>query len=67
MGLKDAGVETRTYLLGWILTLFTRVMSIDMVSQLWDILFVYGLSSDILIEVSCYLLAAFRKRLPKQY
>lgn len=41
--LKDLGVETRTYLLTWILTLFTRTMNLDMVSNLWDIFFAYNI------------------------
>lgn len=65
--LKEAGVETRSYLLNWILTLFTRTMSLDMVSQLWDILLVYGVTGDILIEVGYYLLLAFTKRFPANY
>jgi hypothetical protein len=61
--LKVFGVETRTYLLGWVMTLFTRTMSLDMVSLLWDILFACNLCADILIEVAYYILQAVKKRL----
>lgn len=46
------GIETRTYLLPWILTLFTRIMSLDLVSNLWDVLFVGAFREDLLMEVA---------------
>lgn len=42
-------METRTYLLGWILTLFTRTMSTDMAALLWDILLCHEICHEILI------------------
>lgn len=45
------------------MTLFTRTMSLDMVSNLWDILFAYDLCPDIIIEVAYHLLQALKIRL----
>lgn len=52
---KNLEIQSRGYLLSWILTLFTRIMSPDLVSQLWDILLLHELDQKIMIEV-CYFL-----------
>lgn len=67
MKIKEQGIEMRAYLMNWILTLFTRTMSLDMVSLLWDLLFAYNLCGEILIEVSYFLFQAVKKRLDKNF
>lgn len=57
------GVETRTYLLPWILTLFTRTMSLDMVSNMWDIFFVHNLREDLLIETAYLIISALKPKI----
>lgn len=40
-------------------------MSLDMVTKLWDILFVFGLSEDVLLETAYFLMDAFKIRYGK--
>lgn len=37
------------------MTLFTRTMSLDMISKLWDIIFIVNISEEVIIQV-CFLL-----------
>lgn len=50
-------------MLSWIMTLFTRVMDLDLVGRLWDIILSNDLSEKVIIEICYYLLMVFKNKI----
>ena len=61
--IKKEKIDVRIFLLNWIMTLFTRVMDLDLVARLWDILLCNELSEKIIIEVCYHLLVSFKGKI----
>lgn len=42
--IKEVNLDVRLLLLNWVMTLFTRVMDLDLVGRLWDIILLNEIS-----------------------
>lgn len=61
--IKELNLDVRVLLLNWVMTLFTRVMDLDLVGRLWDIIFLNEISEQIILEVCFQLLEINSKKI----
>jgi hypothetical protein len=60
--LKENEIEAKTFVVRWVMTLFTRCFQLDSILNLWDILFLHQLSPHIL-QTLCVAILLARKKL----
>lgn len=60
--LRENEIEPKSFVVRWVMTLFTRCFQLDSILNMWDILFLHNLSPHIL-QTLCVAILLSRKKL----
>ena len=56
-------IEAKMYVIGWVMTMFTRCFQIDSILNIWDIIFANKVSPTILAEVCAAVVVSRKKKI----